>query len=124
MKNEISKEELLKIEQNIGKILRVGVMISSTVIIVGILMFILTGHSGYPADIWPDKLKQILGGLIQFRALAWLMAGLFLLILTPVLRVIASIFAFAKQKDRLYVGITSLVFLILLIAMLLGHAGA
>lgn len=124
MKGEMTKEDLLKIEQNIGKILRAGVFVSSVVIIIGILMFVITGHSGYSDGIWPDKFNEILTGLVQFKALAWLMAGLFLLILTPVLRVVASVFAFAKEGDRLYVAITCLVFIILIIAMFIGHGGA
>lgn len=124
MKGEVTKEELLKIEQNIGKILRIGVLVSSIVIIIGILMFILTGHSGYADGVWPNKFGDILAGLLRFKALAWLMTGLFLLILTPVLRVVASIFAFTKEGDKLYVFITGLVFVILMIAMFVGHGGA
>ena len=52
------------------------------------------------------------------------MTGLFLLILTPVLRVVASIVAFAKEGDKLYVAITTLVLIILIVAMFVGHGGA
>ena len=121
---ELTKEELLKIERNIGKILRVGVFVSTTVIIIGILMFLLSGHSGYAEGVWPDKFKEILSGLVEFKALAWLMTGLFLLILTPVLRVVASIVAFAKEGDKLYVAITTLVLIILIVAMFVGHGDA
>ena len=121
---ELTKEELLKIERNIGKILRVGVFVSTTVIIIGILMFLLSGHSGYAEGVWPDKFKEILSGLVEFKTLAWLMTGLFLLILTPVLRVVASIVAFAKEGDKLYVAITTLVLIILIVAMFVGHGGA
>lgn len=121
---ELTKEELLKIERNIGKILRVGVFVSTTVIIIGILMFLLSSHSGYAEGVWPDKFNEILSGLVEFKALAWLMTGLFLLILTPVLRVVASIVAFAKEGDKLYVAITTLVLIILIVAMFVGHGGA
>ena len=121
---ELTKEELLKIERNIGKILRIGVFVSTTVIIIGILMFLLSGHSGYAEGVSPDKFKEILSGLVEFKALAWLMTGLFLLILTPVLRVVASIVAFAKEGDKLYVAITTLVLVILIVAMFVGHGGA
>ena len=60
---ELTKEELLKIERNIGKILRIGVFVSTTVIIIGILMFLLSGHSGYAEGVWPDKFNEILSGL-------------------------------------------------------------
>lgn len=121
---ELTKEELLKIERNIGKILRIGVFLSTTVIIIGILIFLLSGHSGYAEGVWPDKFNEILSGLVEFKALAWLMTGLFLLILTPVLRVVASIVAFAKEGDKLYVAITTLVLIILIVAMFVGHGGA
>jgi uncharacterized membrane protein len=45
------------------------------------------------------------------------MIGLFLLILTPVLRVAASVFSFLKEKDYLYTWITLLVLLILLLSV-------
>lgn len=50
-----------------------------------------------------------------------MMAGIFLLILTPVLRVLVSIYAFYKEKDVLYVWITTIVFIILMFGFILGH---
>ena len=50
-----------------------------------------------------------------------MMLGIFLLILTPVLRVVISIYAFAKEKDHLYVWITSIVLVILIISFIIGH---
>jgi uncharacterized membrane protein len=41
-----------------------------------------------------------------------------------VARVAISIFAFARERDWLYVGITTLVLLILLASFLLGRGGA
>jgi len=118
-----TKEEMLKIELIIGKILRVGVFVSAAVMIIGVLILLITGDSGYPADEFPRQLTQIFQGVIAFRAYAWLMLGLFLLILTPVLRVVISIYAFYKEKDHLYVYITIFVLLILLFAMFVGHTG-
>lgn len=51
------------------------------------------------------------------------MLGLFLLILTPVLRVVVSIYAFIKEKDRLYTWITTAVLVILIGAMIIGYLG-
>lgn len=118
------KEKLLEIELRIGKILRAGVFISSAIIIIGLIMFVFMGHSGYPGTTYPRGLSEIAEGLVAFKAFAWLMTGLFLLILTPVLRVVASIFAFAKEGDKMYVIITMMVLAVLIIAILLGHTGA
>jgi uncharacterized membrane protein len=46
--------------------------------------------------------------------LALIQLGLFLLIATPVARVILSVAAFAVERDRVYVAITTLVLAILL----------
>jgi uncharacterized membrane protein len=44
--------------------------------------------------------------------------GLLLLIATPVARVAFSVFAFAMEKDFLYVGISALVLCVLLVSIL------
>ncbi|GBG97492.1 DUF1634 domain-containing protein [Lactococcus termiticola] len=117
------KEKMLDIELRIGKILRFGTILSTAVMVIGLVMFVVTGHSGYNGASYPHNFQAIVMGLAGFKPFAWLMAGLFLLILTPVLRVLASIFAFAKERDRMYVVITLIVLLILIVAILLGHAG-
>ena len=52
-----------------------------------------------------------------------MMLGVYCLILTPVLRVIVSIYAFYREKDRLYVTITTAVLLILIVALVIGVYG-
>jgi uncharacterized membrane protein len=51
------------------------------------------------------------------------MAGLLLLIATPVLRVAVSVLAFVYQRDRTFVIITSVVLTLLLASFVLGKAG-
>jgi len=49
-----------------------------------------------------------------------MLAGLLLLILTPVIRVGVSILVFIKARDHLYVWITAIVFAILVTSFLIG----
>jgi len=49
--------------------------------------------------------------------------GLLLLIATPVMRVALSIIIFLIERDLLYIGITTIVFVILLISFAVGRAG-
>jgi uncharacterized protein len=49
-------------------------------------------------------------------------SNLFLLVLTPIFRVGVSVILFLKEKDYLYVVITSLVFIILLLGLYLGKS--
>ncbi|QBO36056.1 DUF1634 domain-containing protein [Periweissella cryptocerci] len=118
---EQTKQEMDQIELLIGKILRVGVAVAGTVMFVGLVAFFITGTSGYSGQNWPTSFHAIFAGLASFKPFAVMMLGLFLLILTPVLRVVVSIFAFAKENDKLYVWITIGVLAILVIAMIIGH---
>ena len=111
----------LKIEIVIGNLLRAGVTLAATVVVVGGLLFLARygfapanyrNFSGEPSNLreWSGIVQAALGlhgrGIIQL--------GLLLLIATPVARVAFSAFAFAMEKDWLYVGITALVLMILL----------
>ncbi len=120
-KNNSTRKEMLAVEIVIGKIMRIGVLFSAAVMILGFAMFLITGHSGYPNTSFPTTLPAIWQGLISFKAYAYMMAGIYLLILTPVLRVVISIYAFYQERDMLYVKITSLVLLILIISVIVGH---
>ena len=103
--------------------LRIGVLVSGLVILIGLILYLVAGESGYPADTYPTTLRGIIEGAGGLKPAAVILLGLFLLILTPVLRVGITILVFVKAKDYLYVGITSLVFVILIISLLLGKAG-
>ncbi|MFD1441171.1 MULTISPECIES: DUF1634 domain-containing protein [Lacticaseibacillus] len=121
--NQKIETETKDIELIIGKILRIGVIVAATVIGIGLLMFLIEGTGGYPAGAHPSRPAAILQGVIALKPYAVLMLGLFLLILTPVLRVVVSIYAFIKEKDRLYTWITTVVLVILIGAMVIGYLG-
>jgi Predicted membrane protein len=114
-------EETRKVELIIGKILRVGVVTSAVVILIGMALYFMNGNGGYSGDYFPRRFSDIFTGLIQGKAYSVIMLGIFLLILTPVLRVVVSIYAFYKEKDMMYVIITTTVLIILAIAMILGY---
>ncbi len=48
-----------------------------------------------------------------------IVAGIIMLTATPILRVALSVFAFATERDWLYVAITAIVFINLMVAVLL-----
>ncbi|NVY97161.1 DUF1634 domain-containing protein [Lactobacillus sp. DCY120] len=116
----MSKEELNEIELIIGKILRVGVIVSVIVMIIGLGLMVIQTPTGTTVH-FPTTISGLVHGIGHFQAASIMMLGIFLLILTPVLRVVVSIYAFAKEKDYLYVIITTLVLVILAIAMIGGY---
>ncbi|MCM3701830.1 DUF1634 domain-containing protein [Paenibacillus macerans] len=117
------KNRAIEAEIIVSKMLRIGVIVAAAVIIAGLLLFLLTGNSGYPGDTFPTSFGDIAQGLIALKSAAIIQAGLLLLILTPVLRVFVSLFVFLAEKDYRFVLITAVVFVILIISFLLGKAG-
>ena len=120
---ESKAKEMHQVELIIGQILRIGVIVSATVIVLGIILMLIQGNGGYPNGVQPTGFKEILSGVLALRPFAVIMLGLFLLILTPTLRVAVSIYAFAVEKDHLYVWITTAVLIILIIASVIGYFG-
>ncbi|MEG6571291.1 DUF1634 domain-containing protein [[Clostridium] cellulosi] len=115
-------KEIEDLELAISKVIKYGVLASAAIMLIGLIIFLVTGSSGYPGSYYPTSLVEIFQGLIAFKPYAIMMFGLFLLILTPVLRVGVSILLFLKEKDYTFVRITTLVFIILIISFLLGKA--
>lgn len=113
-------EETREVELVIGKILRIGVITSAIVILIGIAMYFMNGGGGYGSE-FPKRFADIFSGIAAGKSYAVIMLGIFLLILTPVLRVVVSIYAFYKEHDKLYVIITTVVLIILIFAMLMGY---
>lgn len=121
-------EETRKVEVVIGKILRIGVVTSAIVILIGMGLYFMNG-AGYPTTTvkgvsmvdFPKRFSDIFAGIMAGKSYAVIMFGTFLLILTPVLRVVVSIYAFYKEHDTLYVIITTIVLVILMFAMFMGY---
>ena len=118
------------VDTAISNLLRGGVLVSVAVIAIGLtLSFVhhreylssrealgtLTRSAAYPSSV-----GAVLRGVAAGEGQAIVMAGLLLLIATPVARVAFSIVVFAIERDRLYVGITAAVLAILLVAFWIG----
>jgi len=115
MSKKINQAEIF-----VSQSLRVGVLLSATVIFCGLALFLIQGQSGYPGESYPRQLKDILQGAYDLKPFGIILTGLVLLISTPILRVGVSIMVFFKEKDWLYVAISSTVFFILLSSFLFG----
>ncbi|MFL6450713.1 MAG: DUF1634 domain-containing protein [Bryobacteraceae bacterium] len=119
------------IEQIVSLILRFGVLVSGTVVLLGGLVFLARhGHERvdyhtFRAQPVSDRLVHgILAGAFEFRARSIIQIGVLLLLATPIARVAFSIVGFALERDKLYVIITSVVLAILLYSLIGGAAGA
>ncbi len=118
-----------RIDQVIGNLLRIGVIASAVVVLAGGVLFLLREGRQPSPDLRtfreePEELRRpgaILQETATLNSRALIMLGLLLLIATPVARVIFSIFAFALQRDYLYVLFTVLVLAVLLYSLFSGY---
>src|SRR5258708_15082474 len=105
----------------IGWILQIGVILSAAIILIGLILLPIRpgGLSVQRLLNFPQTLSQVGGGLLVLQPQAVIALGLLLLIAIPVIRVAASVIAFALEGDRKYVVITLIVLTILLCSVLL-----
>ena len=114
-----------EVEQWIGMLLLVGVIVAAAVAAVGgvVYLFRYGGvHENYrvfhgvPRGL--NSVHGVLGGAFHLRSRWVIQLGLLLLIATPVARVALSLVTFLHQRDRLYVAITAIVLALLLYGLL------
>lgn len=100
----------------IGNLLRIGVLLSSAIVLFGgLLVLIQNGHHQIdftafkPEQTFYTSIGTIVQGISEFNGYAIVQLGVFLLILTPIARLVFSVIGFLVEKDYLYVAIGLLV---------------
>lgn len=115
---------LEKADKNIkiilGNLLRIGVIVAGTMVVIGAILFLFRHGLEIPSYhiFKPDRFnvldfRHLIDGILTFRSVSIMELGILLLIATPVLRVLFSVFAFAYEKDYMYVVFTLIVLLVL-----------
>lgn len=113
----------------LGTLLRVGVLISTSIVLIGGIVFMST-HTNQlvsfenfkPEEAKFSSIADIFIGLRTFDGLAIIQFGVLLLIFTPIARVVFSIFSFLMEKDYMYVGIGLIVLCIIITSLYLDIA--
>jgi uncharacterized membrane protein len=109
------------VEQVIGRLLQIGVLISAVVVVAGgVALLIRYGavradfgsFRGEPSEL--STLRGIIRGAFRLDSTAIVQLGL--------VRVGLTLVAFWRQRDRLYVCITAIVLTLLVYGLLWGHA--
>jgi uncharacterized membrane protein len=117
-----------QLENIVGNLLRVGVMLAAVVVFGGGAFYLIRHGAtspdyrvfhGEPADL--RSVSGVVTEALSLQSRGIIQLGLLLLIATPIARVAFSIFAFAQQRDRTYVIVTLVVFTVLLYSLLGGY---
>jgi uncharacterized membrane protein len=110
-----------RVETWVGMMLRTGVLLAATVVLIGGVLYVIhnrgprpdySSFHGEPATY--ATLHGAATGISTLKPRSIIMFGLLLLIATPIARVGMCVVGFAFERDRMYVGVSSLVLLILL----------
>ena len=126
----MTTREPVELEDLIGFVLLIGVLISAAIIAIGVILLVPPGNDKQlllsqlfsERDVLvpglPKSFGAIVQGALRGRPAAVIDVGVLLLIFTPVLRVALSAVFFAVRRDRLYAIISTIV----LVLLLLGFA--
>lgn len=114
-----------RLENLLGNLLRLGVLVAATVVLAGGVVF-LARHGGEPPPYHvfrgePSDLRSvggIIGDVSDVRGRGLIQFGLLLLIATPVARVVLSAAIFTAERDRRYVVFTLIVLAVLVYSLL------
>ena len=114
----------------IGNLLRYGVWISLSVAFIGGIVYLL--HHGSDIEDYSvfkendrnifEVFANVYNGVIHASGESIIFFGVILLFLTPVFRVLLSLFSFLLEKDYLYVTITAIVIGIIILSISFGFS--
>ncbi len=93
-------EEIDRLEHVVGRVLRIGSVASTSVLAVGLAIALL-----FPSFAPAQTVIRL---------------GLFLLLLTPVARVVASVVEYTSDRDWLFAGLTFIVLAIVVGSLAIG----
>ena len=116
------------VEERMGRVLQIGVAIAAVVVFAGgVLHLVRQGREVPDYRNFHDVVAYLKSGagivqaLMSGRGQALIQLGILLMIATPVIRVVFAVFAFARQKDWLYTGVSSFVLALLLYSLFLAR---
>ena len=113
-----------RVEDIIARLLRAGVLTAAFVVIAGAILYLggapraRVSYRSFHGE--PEQLTNV-HGIVRLafsgHAVGIMQLGLLLLIATPIARVAFSVFAFAAERDRMYVMFTLIVLAVLLYSL-------
>jgi uncharacterized membrane protein len=117
-------EEEQRIELGLALLLRAGVIVAAVLVLLGGILYLrqdgglhpdYARFSGEPSNL--QHPLSVLAEALALQPLGLIQLGVLVLLATPVVRVAVSLLAFAKERDRIFVGMTAVVLTILLLSL-------
>jgi uncharacterized membrane protein len=112
-------------ETIMGRLLQVGVLLASFVMLAGGILYVRAHHAATPDyrvfKSEPEALRHVGGvakGVAAGESAAVIQLAVLLLIATPVARVVVALIGFGIERDKLYIAVSTVVLAVLLFGFL------
>ena len=119
----------IDLNRSVGNLLRLGVILSVTTSLIGFIKLFSEGFvmpRKYTLLEMGDSSEKVWGhfwnSLCKGEGMAIIQLGILLLILTPLVRIIFALIGYMKEKDYVYVVISTIVLTIMIVSFLTGYA--
>jgi len=119
----------IDLNRSVGNLLRLGVILSVTTSLIGFIKLFSEGFvmpRKYTLLEMGDSSEKVWGhfwnSLCEGEGMAIIQLGILLLILTPLVRIIFALIGYLKEKDYVYVVISTIVLVIMTVSFLTGYA--
>lgn len=117
------------LNRSVGNLLRLGVILSVVTSLIGFIKLFMEGFEmprkyklldmGTSSDkVWSNFWETLCKG----EGMAIIQLGILMLIFTPLMRIIFALIGYLKEKDYVYVIISSIVLAIMAISFFTGYA--
>jgi uncharacterized membrane protein len=115
----------------VGRVLRVGVIASATLLVLGYVVGLVSDPAGFASHAleqanlrararFPHSFPAVFDGIRHGSGEAIIVAGVLLLIMTPVAGLVTSAVAFVRRRDWLFGAIAATVLAVILGSFLIG----
>ncbi|CAA7386284.1 DUF1634 domain-containing protein [Chryseobacterium fistulae] len=119
----------IDLNRSVGNLLRLGVVLSVITSLIGFIKLFLEGFKmpkKYSLLNIGSSSEKVWGhfwnSLCKGEGMAIIQLGILLLIFTPLMRIIFALVGYLKEKDYVYVVISSIVLVIMAISFFTGYA--
>jgi uncharacterized membrane protein len=121
-----AESEELNVYADVYKVLLGGMLVSTALFLAAIVKALLRPEF---VPLTPEWVKEhyhwaaIADGVLSFDPTVIMLIATALLILTPIARVVVSVYAFWVDGDRTFVAVTLIVLLVIILTVILGLFG-
>ncbi|SDI71713.1 DUF1634 domain-containing protein [Chryseobacterium taeanense] len=119
----------IDLNRSVGNLLRLGVILSVITSLIGFIKLFTEGFKmpkKYTSLNMGSSSEKIWGqfwdSLCKGEGMAIIQLGILLLIFTPLMRIIFALIGYSKEKDYVYVVISSIVLAIMAVSFFTGYA--